>query len=150
MFFRSHLFIPSKASNKPLWILILALVNCTCCAHYAKNTVLIKKITDYFSVSKSTSTSAGNSPHPDLGCSVFEFLCTTTLLLSVEAAVTHPPRFFLISLTLFLAARSKQRQLAVLEPFDMPLGRMCWTTTYSDAFFLLSPQEVQKRNVVGE
>lgn len=56
-------------------------------------------------------------------------------LLSVEATVTHPPIFFLISLTFFLPAHIEQRQKPALEPFDVPLGRMCWTTTYSNAFF---------------
>lgn len=34
-----------------------------------------------------------------------------------------------------LAARTEQRQQPALEPFDVPLERMCRTTTYSDAFF---------------
>lgn len=85
----------------------------------------------------SKSTSAGNRPHPDLGCNAFQFFCTKATFLSVEAALTRPPRFFLIFLTFFpLAAHTEQRQQPALEPFDVPLGRMCWTTTYSDAFFL--------------
>ncbi len=111
---------------------ILAVVNWTCCA---ENIVLIKR------ARLLTILMCLNPPQLAavltliLGCNVFEFFCTTATLLSVAAAVTHPPRFFLISLTVFPAAHPEQRQQPALEPFDVPLGRMCWTTTYSDAFF---------------
>lgn len=39
-----------------------------------------------------------------------------------------------------------------LEPLDVPLGRMCWTTIYSDGCFFprFFPQEVRKSAAVGE
>lgn len=81
------------------------------------------------------SISAGNSPHTVLGGSLFEIFHTSAKFLSVKAELTHPPRFFLITLTFFLAAHTEQRQQPALQPFDVPLGRMCRKTTYSDALF---------------
>lgn len=85
------------------------------------------KIIDYYSMPKSTS--AGNSLSLLRGCTGFEFFCRAATLLSVKAAVAHPPRFSWFSRLFFFfpfAARTKQR------PNDVPLGRMCWTTTFSD------------------
>lgn len=91
---------------------ILALVNWTRCAHYTENIVLIK-------------------PARLLTISV-------CLNVSVEAAVTHPPRFFLISLTFFpspLASNKKRHwnpltchlggcvgQPPIQMPFFFPTG----------------------------
>lgn len=114
---------------------ILALFYWACCAHYTQilcssNLVLIIQLIKpelHLDTLKGLSKcgSAGNS----LICAV---MCSTATLLSVKAAATHPPRFFLISASFFLTARTGQRQQAA---FDVPLGRMC-RTTYSKAFFL--------------
>lgn len=45
--------------------------------------------------------------------------------------VTFPVRFFLIAMTLPLSAHSERPA----EPSDVPLGKMCRTTTYLEALF---------------
>lgn len=108
-----------------------------CCVNKTCN------IIDYYSMPKSTS--AGNSLGLIWGCKLSESFCRAATLLSVKAAVAHPPRFSWFS-RLFspLAAHTEQR------PNDVPLGRMCRTTTYSELFFLLLSHRRFKRGTLRQ
>lgn len=130
-FLERHLFTASTAANQALWCwLTEPAVHIT-----QKNNATNKTCKIIVNSSVSNIHLSRQQSPSDSSSKVFGVFYTSESLLSEEAAVTHPPRFFLISLTSFLAAHSEQREQAALEPFDVPLGRMCWTTTYSDAFF---------------
>lgn len=69
--------------------------------------------------------------------------------LLVEAGLTQQA----VLLGDFFHSTLKSDGKQALEPLDVPLGRMCWTSIYSDWLFFLScsfPQEVRESAAVGE
>lgn len=55
--------------------------------------------------------------------------------LSVEEELTQQPVFYFMFVFQIFYLTLKKNGKQAFEPFDVPLGRMCWTSIYSDGRF---------------